>query len=357
MQAWMRKAVVACMGVGLATGFWGLTCGCSSNQNSPNTQSLSAGGATFIYPMVAKWAHEYFKEKGIRVAYASTGSGAGIAQMIEKTIDFGCSDAPMNPEQQKKAKDTHGEVVHIPLAMGAVVPAYNLVEVEEKPVRFTGEVLAEIYLGKIKKWDDPRLQALQEPGVTLPAKDIVVVHRSDGSGTTYIWTDYLSKKSEEAWGKGPGKGTTINWPAGVGQKGNEGVTEHVKQTPGAIGYIELIYAVQNAVKHGPVKNKDGNFVPADLKTVTAAAAASLKEIPDDLRYSLTDAPGKDSYPITGTNWALVYVDPPSGKGKAIYDFLWWVTHDGQNMCEPLHYARLPSELIPRIEKQLARIKK
>jgi phosphate ABC transporter phosphate-binding protein len=356
MQVWMRKAVVACVSIGLAAGSLALTSGCSSNNDSAKSQSLSAGGATFINPMMAKWAHEYFKEKAIRVGYNPTGSGAGIAQMIEKTIDFGCSDAPMNEEQLKKAKDTRGEVVHIPLAMGAVVPAYNLVELEDKPVLFTGEVLAEIYLGKIKKWDDARLQALQEPGVTLPAKDIVVVHRSDGSGTTYIWADYLSKMSKE-WKKEPGKGTTLKWPAGVGQKGNDGVTDHVKQTPGAIGYIELIYAIQNGVKYGRVKNQDGNFVLADLKSVTAAAAASLKEIPDNLCYSLTDAPGNDSYPIAGTNWAILYVDPPSGKGKGIYDYLWWVTHDGQNLCEPLHYARLPSELVTRIEKQLARVKK
>jgi phosphate transport system substrate-binding protein len=330
-----------------------LSSGCS---NSSETKQLSVGGATFIYPMMSKWADEYNRAKGIQVAYASTGSGAGISQMIEKTLDFGCSDAPMNPEQLQKAKDNQGEVVHVPLAMGAVVPAYNLEEVKDKTIRFSGEVLADIYLGKITKWNDPKLQALQEEGVTLPAKDIVVVHRSDGSGTTYIWVDYLSKRSEE-WKKGPGVGTTIKWPAGVGQKGNEGVTAHVGQTPGAIGYIELIYALQNNIKFGPVKNKEDNYVAADLKSVTAAAANSLKDIPDDLRYSLTDAAGKDSYPIAGTNWAIVYVDPPSGKGKAIYDFLWWVTHDGQALCEPLHYARLPPELITRVENQLKKIKK
>jgi phosphate ABC transporter phosphate-binding protein len=356
MKAGLCECVVAWFGIATAAAVTVLTSGCSAGKNSAEIKSLNAQGATFIYPMMAKWAHEYHKEKGIQVAYASTGSGAGIAQMIEKTIDFGCSDAQMNPEQLKRAKDSHGEVVHIPLAMGAVVPAYNLAEVKDKPVRFTGEVLAEIYLGTIKKWDDPKLQALQEPGVTLPAKEIVVVHRSDGSGTTYIWVDYLSKKSD-AWEKGPGRGVTINWPAGVGRKGNEDVTEHVKQTPGALGYIELIYALQNNVKYGEVKNREGHFIAADLKSVTAAAAESLKDIPDDLRYSLTDAPGKDSYPIAGTNWAVLYVDPPSGKGKAIYDYLWWVTHDGQSLCEPLHYARLPAELVPRIEKQLALIKK
>src|SRR5579862_1247933 len=248
MSAEMRRTVLTYIATAMAGGSIAMASGCNGGSSNSAAKSLSAGGATFIYPMMAKWAHEYNKEKAIQVAYASTGSGAGIAQMIEKTIDFGCSDAPMNPEQLKKAKDTQGDVVHIPLAMGAVVPAYNLDEMKNKTIRFTGGVLAEIYLGKIKKWNDPKLQELQEQGVTLPEKDIVVVHRSDGSGTTYIWVDYLSKSSPEEWGKGPGRGTTIAWPAGVGQKGNEGVTAHVKQTPGAIGYIELIYAVQNAVK-------------------------------------------------------------------------------------------------------------
>ncbi len=335
------------------------TAGCPKDEGTDKNAgatNLNAGGATFIYPMMAKWADEYSKAKGVQVAYTSSGSGAGISQMIEMTLDFGCSDAPMNEEQLKKAKSNHGDVIHVPLAMGAVVPAYNLEEVKDKHVRFSGEVLAEIYLGKIKKWNDPKLQVLQEPGVTLPDKDIAVAHRSDGSGTTYIWVDYLAKRSEE-WKNGPGVATTIKWPAGVGQKGNEGVTAYVKQTPGALGYVELIYALQNNVKYGPVKNKEGHYILADMKAVTAAAANSLKTIPDDLRYSLTDADGKDSYPISGTNWAVVYVDPPSGKGKAIYDYLWWVTHDGQSLCEALHYARLPAELIPRVEKQLEKIKK
>jgi phosphate transport system substrate-binding protein len=356
MQVWRNRLVTAYLATALLAVALPFAAGCRRNSGASAAESLNAGGATFIYPMMAKWAFEYNKEKGVQVAYASTGSGTGVAQMIEKTIDFGCSDAPMNPEQLKKAKEMGGDVVHIPLAMGGVVPALNLDEVKDKTIRFTGEVLAEIYLGKIKKWNDPMLQALQEPGVILPDKDIVVVHRSDGSGTTYIWVDYLCKKSEE-WKNGPGRGTTINWPAGVGQKGNEGVTAHVKQTPGAIGYIELIYAIQNGVKYGSVKNKDGNFVLAELDTVTSAAAGALKEIPEDLRYSLTDAPGKDSYPISGTNWAIVYVNQSADKGKAIYDFLWWVTHDGQKMCESLHYAREPQEITARIEKQLEKIKK
>jgi phosphate transport system substrate-binding protein len=346
MRRWLSRTIWTCLATGLVLSAGG----CSSNKG------LNAGGATFIYPMMAKWASEYKKAKGIEVAYASTGSGAGKAQMIEKTLDFGCSDAPLNDEEIKKAKTISGEVIHVPLAMGAVVPAYNLDEVKDKKLRFTGDVLADIYLGKIKTWNDPRLQALQEEGVVLPAKDIVVVHRSDGSGTTYIWVDYLSKKSEE-WKKGPGVGSTIKWPAGVGQVGNEGVTAHVKQTPGAIGYVELIYALQNNIKYGSVKNKDGNYISADMNAVTAAASGARDNIPDDLRYSLTDSPGPDAYPISGTNWAVLYVDPPSGKGQQIYDFLWWVTHDGQALCEALHYARLPQALIPRVEKQLAKIKK
>ncbi|HYV37237.1 MAG TPA: phosphate ABC transporter substrate-binding protein PstS [Gemmataceae bacterium] len=347
---WTTLATLEIMSIGL------LVSGCNNNGNNANATKLNAGGATFIYPMMAKWASEYNKAKGVEVAYASTGSGAGKAQMIEMTIDFGCSDAPLNEEEIKKANASKGEVIHVPLAMGAVVPAYNLDEVKDKPIRFTGDVLADIYLGKIKKWNDTRIQASQEPGVVMPDKEIVVVHRSDGSGTTYIWVDYLAKQSEE-WKKGPGVGSTIKWPAGVGQQGNEGVTAHVKQTPGAIGYVELIYALQNKVKYGSVKNKEGHFVEADMKAVTAAAAGALTSIPDDLRYSLTDAPGKDAYPISGTNWAILYVDPPSGKGKAIYDYLWWVTHDGQSLCEALHYARLPQDLISRVEKQMEKIKK
>jgi phosphate transport system substrate-binding protein len=237
--------------------------------------------------------------------------------------------------------------------MGADVPAYNLDEVTE-PLKFSGPVLADIYLGKIKKWNDPALQKLN-PGAALPEKEIVVVHRSDGSGTTYIWVDYLSKVSPE-WKSKVGVGTSVNWPTGIGQKGNEGVAGQVKRSPGSIGYIELVYAVQNKIAYGSVQNKEGAFITASMESVTAAANASLVEIPDDLRYSITDAPGKDSYPISGTTWGICYVNNPGGKGKAVRDFFHWCTHDGQQYCDALHYSRLPKGLVERVEKRLELIK-
>jgi phosphate ABC transporter phosphate-binding protein len=313
---------------------------------------LNGAGSTFVYPMMSKWTAEYDKAKGVEVNYQSIGSGGGIQQMTAKTADFGCTDGPMNEEQLQKAKDTGGEVVHIPLVMGAVVPAYNLEGVTE-PLVFTGPLLADIFLGKVKKWNDKAIQDLN-PGVALPDRDIGVVHRSDGSGTTYVWVDYLAKVSPE-WSKRVGVATSVDWPAGEGAKGNEGVAGRVKASPGAIGYIELIYALQNDIKFGLVKNKEGVAIKADLKSITAAADNALKAIPEDLRYSITDAAGKDSYPISGTVWAVVYVNQPAGKGQQVVDFLRWVTHDGQQFCEELHYAKLPPGLVERVDKKLASI--
>ena len=333
--------------VGLATV---LLIGCSGGGGKPR---LNGAGATFIYPMMSKWAAEYDKAKGVEVNYQSIGSGGGIQQMTAKTADFGSTDGPMNEEQLEKARETGGEVVHIPLAMGAVVPIYNLEDVSE-PLTFTGPVLADIFLGKIKKWNDQAIQDLN-PGVKLPNKDIGVVHRSDGSGTTYIWVDYLAKVSPE-WKKKVGVATSVNWPTGEGAKGNEGVAGSVRGSPGSIGYIELIYALQNDIKFGLVKNKEGVAVKASLKSITAAADNALKDIPEDLRYSITDAAGKDSYPISGTNWAVIYVNQPSGTGQQVVDFLRWVTHDGQQFCEDLHYAKLPPGLVKRVEKKLDSVK-
>jgi len=323
-----------------------------------NAKRLNIGGATFVAPMMAEWSKDYGNQKGVQINYQQLGSSAGIDKMTDKILDFGCSEAPMNDKQLAAAKAAGGDVVHIPLVMGGVVPVYNLAGVE-KPVRFSGEVLAEIFMGRIKRWSDPKLQALQEPGVTLPDKEILVVYRSDGSGTTYIWSDYLCKVSKE-WADTVGKGTKLTLPPGVGVASpqSEGVTGAVSRSPGAITYVELIYALKNAdkVQYGPVKNKEGEFVLADMQSVTAAARNSLDKIPDDLRYSLTDPPGKDSYPISGTNWAIVYANPPGGKAKMIVEFLNWVTHEGQGHCEALHYARLPAELVARVEKKLAEIK-
>ncbi len=321
-----------------------LSCGCGGG-----AKRLNAGGSTFVYPMMTKWADEYRKATTIEVNYQSIGSGGGIQQMTAKTFDFGCTDGPMNDEQLEKCRATGSEPLHIPLVLGAVVPTYNLDGVDQ-PLKFTGPVLADIYLGTIKKWNDRALRDLN-PGVSLPDKEIVVIHRSDGSGTTYIWVDYLAKVSDQ-WQKKIGVGTSVDWPVGIGQKGNEGVSGQVRRSAGSIGYVELIYALQNDMKYGLVKNKEGEFIKADLKSVTSAADASLKTIPDDLRYSITDASGKDSYPISGTVWAVVYDKLPGRKGQQVVDFLRWVTHEGQEHCEELHYSRLPQGLVARLEKKL-----
>jgi len=324
--------------------------GCSDGAKSPTR--LNAGGSTFVYPMMSKWASEYEKAKGVQVNYQSIGSGGGIQQMTAKTFEFGCTDGPMNEEQLQKCRQQGAEAVHVPLVMGAVVPTYTLDEVKE-PLRFSGPLLADIFLGNVKNWNDPALKDLN-PNAMLPDKEIVVVHRSDGSGTTYIWVDYLAKVSPE-WQKKVGVGTSVNWPTGIGQKGNEGVAGQVQRSSGSIGYVELIYALQNHMKYGPVKNKAEAFVNASLESVTAAGSNVLSDIPDDLRYSITDAPGKDSYPISGTVWAVIYDKQPAGKGQAVVDFLRWVTHDGQQFAEGLHYARLPEGLVKRLEKKLDQV--
>ena len=342
MRTMMRTLLVGLACFGAAT----LGCGPSGTGAKPR---LNGGGSTFVYPMMSKWSAEYDKLKGVEVNYQSIGSGGGIQQMTAKTFDFGCTDGPMNEEQLKKAKEVGGDVIHIPLVMGAVVPAYNLAEVKE-PLVFSGPVLADIFLAKIKKWNDKAIQDLN-PGVQLPDIDIGVVHRSDGSGTTYIWADYLSKVSPE-WKSKVGTGTSLEWPAGEGAKGNEGVAGRVKATPGALGYIELIYALQNNIEFGKVKNKAGSVVTGSLQSVTAAANNSLTNIPEDLRYSITNADGKDSYPISGTTWAVIYVKQPAGKGKQVVDFLRWCTHDGQKYCEALKYATLPKGLVEKIDKKL-----
>jgi phosphate ABC transporter phosphate-binding protein len=318
--------------------------GCGEGHES----CINGAGSTFVYPMMSKWADEYDKAKGIKVNYQSIGSGGGIKQMIEKSIDFGCTDGPMNDEQQKQAKENGGDMVHIPLVMGAVVPIYNLEGVEN--LTFSGPVLANIYLGKIKKWDDPAIKALN-PSAKLPDKDIVVVHRGDGSGTTYIWADYLAKVSPE-WKEQVGVATSIKWPVGIGAKGGESVPGCVKGTDGAIGYVELIYALQNDIKFGKVINKAGVTIKADMKSLTAAAESTLKNLPDDLRYSVTDAEGNDAYPISGTVWATIYVNQPTGKGQAVVDLLRWCIHDGQKFCNDLHYAALPAGLVEKADKKL-----
>ena len=310
---------------------------------------LNGAGATFPNPMYSKWFSEYHKlHPDIEVNYQSIGSGGGIRQVIAGTVDFGATDGPMSDDQLKEAKT---KILHFPTVLGADVPAYNIPGVTGE-LKFTPEALAGIFLGKITKWNDKALTG-SNPGVSLPDKDIIVVHRSDGSGTTYIWTDYLSKVSSE-WQSQVGKGTSVKWPIGLGGKGNEGVAGMIRQLPGSIGYVELIYAVQNNIPYGIVKNAAGNFVKATLESVTAAAASSPK-MPADFRVSITNAPGKDAYPISSFTWLLIpeqSKDP--AKGKILADFLNWMVTDGQKMTGALSYAPLPEGVVQK-EKEAIKL--
>ncbi|MSV34650.1 MAG: phosphate ABC transporter substrate-binding protein PstS [Bryobacterales bacterium] len=315
---------------------------------------INAAGATFPYPMYSKWFDDYHKKfPTLQFNYQSIGSGGGIRQVTEGTVDFGASDGPMDDKQMADFRAKRGGgILHFPTVMGADVPVYNLPGVTQQ-LNFTPEALAGIFLGKITKWNDPEL-ARANSGVNLPAKDIIVVHRSDGSGTTYIWTDYLSKVSKE-WETKAGRGTSVNWPVGLGGKGNEGVSGQVKQIPNSMGYVELIYAVQNKIAYGKVKNSAGVFVEASLASVTAAAASS-KEMPDDFRVSITNAPGKDAYPISSFTWLLIPEKiSDATKKKAIKDFLTWMLADGQKMAAALSYAELPKAVLAKEQKALARI--
>jgi len=315
---------------------------------------INGAGATFPYPMYSKWFDEYHKKfPNLAFNYQSIGSGGGIKQVTEGTVDFGASDGPMNDMQLKEFQDKHGfGILHFPTVMGADVPVYNVAGVNTD-LNFTPDALAGIFLGKITKWNDAELMKAN-PGIKLPAADIIVVHRSDGSGTTYIWTDYLAKVSKD-WETKVGRGTSVNWPVGLGGKGNEGVSGQVQQTPNSIGYVELVYAVQNKMKTGKVKNLAGAWVQASLAGVTAAAASS-KEMPEDFRVSITNAPGKDAYPISSFTWLLIPEKiPDPTKNKAIKDFLKWMTTDGQTMTSALAYAPLPKGVVAKEIKAIAKI--
>ncbi len=329
-----------------------LAWGIAAWAQSPNLMLLNGAGATFPYPIYSKWFDEYHKLRpNIQINYQSVGSGAGIRQLQSGTVDFGASDGPMSDEQLAQAKV---KVLHFPTVIGADVPTYNILGVTQE-LKFTPAVLAGIFLGKITKWNDPEI-AKANPGVNLPGNDIVVVHRSDGSGTTYIWTDYLSKVSEE-WKNRVGKGTSVNWPVGLGGKGNEGVAGLIQQTPNSIGYVELIYAIQNHLPYGRVQNSTGVFVKADLASVTAAAAGAAKSMPDDFRVSITDPPGKTAYPISSFTWLLVPANIQDGsKGEVIKGFLRWMLTEGQKYAEPLAYARLPKEVVEKEMKAIAQIR-
>ena len=308
---------------------------------------LTGAGATFPYPIYSKWFADYARETSVKINYQSIGSGGGIKQLKEQTVDFGASDAPMSDEDLKSAP---GEIVHVPTVLGAVVITYNL-EGLKQPLRFSSEALADIFLGKIKKWNDSKIAA-DNPGVTLPTSDVTVIHRSDSSGTSAVFTDYLSKLSAE-WKEKVGAGTSPSWPIGMGGKGNEGVTGQVKSTPNTIGYVELAYAVQNKLPVGQVKNASGVFITPSIDTVTAAAAASAANMPDDLRVSITNAAGPDAYPISSYTYVLLYKNQKdAAKGKALVNFLWWGIHDGESFAKDLQYAPLPADIVKRAEAKI-----
>ena len=310
-------------------------------------QLITGAGATFPYPLYSKWFAEYQKlDPEAQINYQSIGSGGGIRQFSEKTIDFGATDSPMNDEQISKAP---APLFHIPTVLGAVVIVYNLPGVE-KGLKLTADIVADIFLGKITQWTDARITGLN-PGIKLPVGALMVVHRSDGSGTTGIFTDYLSKVNSE-WKQKVGVGTAVNWPVGLGGKGNEGVAGSVKQTPGSVGYVELIYAENNSLTYAALKNSAGQFILPSLKSVTAAAAGALKNMPEDFRVSITDPEGKDAYSISGFTYLLVYKTMQGSKGKTIVEFLKWAIHDGQKFAEPLHYAPLPQALVKKVEAKI-----
>lgn len=308
--------------------------------------TLNGAGATFPHPLYTAMFDEYKKQNpNVTVNYQAVGSGAGIKQISEQTVDFGGTDGPMKDEQLAEAKG--GEILHVPTALGAVAVVYNVPGVSD--LRLAPDVLTDIFLGKITKWNDPRIAA-DNPGVNLPDMPITVAHRSDGSGTTFIFVDYLSAVSSE-WEASVGKGTSVNWPTGIGGKGNAGVAGVVQQTPGTIGYVELAYAKQNNIAYAELKNKDGNWVKPSLEGASAAAAEA--QIPDDMRVSIVNAPGADSYPISGFTWLLIYKNQTDKeKGTAVVNLANWMIHDGQELNEGLDYARLPENLVDRVETNL-----
>jgi phosphate transport system substrate-binding protein len=313
--------------------------------------TLNGAGATFPNPIYQKWFSEYHKSHpDVQFNYQSIGSGGGIRQLLAGTVDFGATDGPMSDEQLAQAKT---KILHVPTVLGAVVPAYNVPGVTGE-IKFTPQALAGIFLGKITNWNDKAISSAN-PDINFPKdQPIIVMHRSDGSGTTYIFTDYLSKVSPD-WQNGPGKGASIKWPVGVGGKGNEQVAGMVRQMPGGIGYIELIYAVQNKITYGIVKNAAGNFVKASLESVTAAAA-SAKSMPADFRVSITDAPGKDAYPISSFTWLLIPAQSKdSAKGKILADFLNWMVDDGQRMTADLTYSPLPASVAAKVKDEIKQV--
>lgn len=353
MEMTMTKQNCLVAGSILALGLlaWSVSSTTPVTVKAAGTILINGAGATFPYPIYAKWFSEYHQlHPDIQINYQSIGSGGGIRQLLAGTVDFGASDGPMSDEQLQQAKF---KVFHFPTVLGAGVATYNVPGVSQE-LKFTPDALAGIFLGTIKKWNDSQL-AKANPGVKLPSNDIVVVHRSDGSGTTYVWTDYLSKVSPE-WKSKVGSGNAVNWPVGIGGKGNEGVAGLVQQTPYSLGYVELVYAVQNKMAYGRVLNSSGVAVKADVASVTAAAAAVAKNMPDDFRVSITNPPGKDAYPIASFTWLLIpgTINEPDKKA-AITGFLQWMLTDGQKMTEALSYAPLPKEVVMKETGAISRI--
>ncbi|HMG12539.1 MAG TPA: phosphate ABC transporter substrate-binding protein PstS [Gemmatimonadaceae bacterium] len=325
----------------------------STTSSSGGSVDLTGAGATFPYPIYSKWFSDYATATGVKINYQSIGSGGGIRQLSEGTVDFGASDSPMSDDEMSKAKG--GAIVHIPTVLGADVITYNLPGVTAA-LKLTPAVIADIFMGRVKKWNDSRIASLNA-GVTLPNQDILVVHRSDGSGTTYIFTDYLST-AVPAWKTSVGKGKEVKWPVGLGAKGNEGVAGQVKQTPGSIGYVELAYATQNNLPIAAIRNKSGQFVAASVPAVTAAAAGAAKALPanTDYRISIVDAPGADSYPISSFTWILVYQKQTDAvKGKKLVDFLNWALTEGEKSAVTLDYAPLPADMATTVKAKLGTI--
>jgi phosphate transport system substrate-binding protein len=316
-----------------------------------SAQNINGAGATFPYPIYSKWFSEYSQlHSNVKINYQPIGSGGGIRQVTEGTVDFGASDVTMTDQQIGAAKV---KVMALPTVLGAVVPVYNIPGVN-KELNFSGDVIADIYLGKITTWNDPRI-AKDNPGVNLPGKAILPVYRSEGSGTTFIFTDFLSKVSP-AWNSGPGRGSAVNWPVGIGQKGSEGVSGMVRQSPNSFGYVELIYAVQNKIPYGLVKNAAGKFVKASTDSVTIAAAGAAKNMPPDYRISITNAPGAEAYPVSSFTWLLLPTHGDAAKTKALTDFLGWMLDHGESEAAALTYAPLPKQVQDMVRKSIATIK-
>ena len=353
----MKRLVISLLAVAAACSPDKSKSGTASDTSAATATSSSAdltgAGATFPAPIYSKWFAEYATKTGVKINYQAIGSGGGIRQLSEATVDFGASDSPMKDDEIAKAK---GPVLHIPTVLGAVALTYNLPEVTTQ-LKLTGEVVASIFMGKITKWNDPAIAALN-PGVKLPATDVLVVHRSDGSGTTFVFTDYLTAVSK-AWAAGPGKGKEVPWPVGLGGKGSDGVAGQVKQTPGGIGYVELAYATQNKLTFATIRNAAGKFVAPSPAGVTAAAAAIAEKLPanTDYRLSIVNAPGADAYPISSFTWILVYKNQlDAAKGKKLVDFLRWALTDGEKEATSLDYAPLPATMQTQLLARLDSIK-